>query len=102
MEALDGPDASQQAPVRSESVTALQALAMLNNKFMVRQAEHLAQRLEREFGTLPARIERLLELALGREGKPGEIEALAAHAAKFGLANVCRVVLNSNEFMFVP
>ena len=102
MEALDGPDASQQAPVRSESVTALQALAMLNNKFMVRQAEHLAQRLERECGTLPARIERLLELALGREGKPGEIEALAAHAAKFGLANVCRVVLNSNEFMFVP
>src|SRR5262249_22865401 len=40
MEALDCPDGSQFAPVRSNSVTALQALAMLNDRFMVRQCEH--------------------------------------------------------------
>ena len=27
--------------------------------------------------------------------------ALAAYAAKHGMANACRVVLNSNEFIFV-
>ncbi len=102
MEAMDSPDSSQQVPVRTESVTALQALAMLNNKFVVRQAEHLAGRLKKESGDSRAQIQRLVELAFGREVKPAEIEALAAHAAKYGLANVCRVVLNSNEFLFVP
>ena len=44
MEALDCPDASQLTPARNVSVTALQALAMLNDKFMVRMSEHLAAR----------------------------------------------------------
>jgi len=33
MESLDCPDASQFMPVRASSVTALQALAMLNDRF---------------------------------------------------------------------
>ncbi|HEV3003225.1 MAG TPA: DUF1553 domain-containing protein, partial [Pirellulales bacterium] len=36
MDALDCPDGSQLTPVRSASVTAAQALSMLNDKFMVR------------------------------------------------------------------
>ena len=43
LEALDCPDASQSAPVRSASVGALQALALWNNKFTLRHAEHLAE-----------------------------------------------------------
>ena len=46
METLDCADASQLTPVRSTSVTALQALAMLHNRFIVRQSEHIAGRLE--------------------------------------------------------
>src|SRR5688572_28541895 len=45
METLGCPDASQLAPVRAESVTALQALSMMNNALVVRQSEHLAKRL---------------------------------------------------------
>ncbi len=44
MDALDCPDASQWTPQRNASVTALQALAMLNDKFIVRQSEHVAAR----------------------------------------------------------
>src|SRR5262249_27542896 len=44
MEALDCPDSSQLTPARNVSVSPLQALAMLNNKFMVRLSEHLAAR----------------------------------------------------------
>jgi hypothetical protein len=44
MESMDCPDLSQLTPVRSASVTALQALAMLNDKFIVRHSEHLAAR----------------------------------------------------------
>jgi mono/diheme cytochrome c family protein len=102
MEAMDFPDASQQAPVRSSSMTALQALAMLNNKFMIRQSELLADRLARESSNPADQIRRLYELTLNREPKPGEVDRLVAHAQKFGIANVCRVILNSNEFIFVP
>jgi len=83
-------------------MTALQALAMLNNKFTVRQSEHIAARLAREAPAPEAQVRRLFELALGREPTLHEVELLAAHARKHGLANVCRVVLNSNEFLFVP
>jgi Protein of unknown function (DUF1553)/Protein of unknown function (DUF1549)/Planctomycete cytochrome C len=102
MEALDHPDGSQQAPVRSISITAPQALAMLNNKFMVRQCEHLAELLKREASDPKEQIRRLYELALLREPKAQEVELLANHANRFGMASVCRIVLNSNEFVFVP
>ena len=42
LEALDCPDASASAPVRSASVSAPQALVLWNNKFTLRHAEHLA------------------------------------------------------------
>ena len=45
LEAMDCPDASQLAPERTESVTALQALATLNDRQMARQAELLAAEL---------------------------------------------------------
>jgi len=102
MEALDHPDGSQQAPVRAGSITAPQALALLNNKFVVRQSEHLAARLKGEAPTIDEQIRRLLHLVLSREATPPEIAMLVAHTRKHGLANVCRLVFNSNEFVFVP
>ena len=43
---LDCPDSSQSAPVRSESLSALQALVLWNNKFVLRYSEHLAAQVE--------------------------------------------------------
>src|SRR5439155_8358652 len=48
MDALDCPDSSQFTPARAESITALQALALLNDPFMVRMSEHFAKRLAAE------------------------------------------------------
>ena len=102
MESLDCADASQLTPTRNVSVTALQALAMLNDKFVVRQSEHLAARLVREAGpALFAQIDLLFRLVLCREPTAAERDSFAAYAGKHGLANACRVLLNSNEFMFV-
>jgi hypothetical protein len=100
METLDCPDSSQLAAKRTESVTALQALAMLNNPFVVRQSEHLADRLQREQAELPQQIVRLYELVLNRGPNESESAAFAHYAQKHGLANACRVLLNTNEFMF--
>jgi mono/diheme cytochrome c family protein len=102
MDTLDCPDASQFTPVRSSSVTALQALAMLNDRFMVRQSEHFAARLAQLGPDLGKQIEAAYLLALGRPPGAEETSRLAAYAKKHGMANVCRVIFNSNEFMFVP
>jgi hypothetical protein len=101
MDTLDCPDASQFTPVRSTSVTALQALAMLNDHFIVRQSEHFAACVS-QAGGVDRQIAMAFRLALGRSPTDKEIAALSAYAQKHGMANVCRLILNSNEFMFVP
>ena len=120
MDSMDCADASQLTPTRNTSVTALQALAMLNDRFMVRQSEHFAERLKSEgdmgqgggalvesdgtrnvSATLADRIRRMYLLALGRDPTESESTALSAFAERHGLANACRLILNSNEFMFV-
>lgn len=101
MDALDCPDASQLAPVRNVSVTALQALTLWNDRFIVRQAEHFAERLARVSGDLGLQIEAACELAWGRPPTPAEARALLAYAARHGMANTCRVLLNASEFVFV-
>jgi hypothetical protein len=88
-------------PARNTSVSPLQALAMLNNRFMVRQSEHLAKRAAQAGKDLSAQIRSVYRLTLGREPMTKEARALAEYAGKHGLANACRIVLNSNEFMFV-
>ncbi len=102
MESLDCADSSQLTPARNASVTALQALAMLNDQFIVRQSEHLAERLGREAGAEPReQVGLLFRLVLCREPTDAERDAVAAYAGKHGMANACRVLLNGNEFMFV-
>jgi mono/diheme cytochrome c family protein len=102
MEALDCPDSSQLAPVRNASLTALQALAMLNNRFIVRQSEHLAARATRAAPDLPTRLHLIYRFALNRDPTSRELSAVAAYAARHGLANACRIILNTNEFLFIP
>jgi hypothetical protein len=102
MEALDCPDASQLTPVRNASVTPLQALALLHDKFVVRQCELIAARIEAGSGPdWGKQVAALYRLVLGRAPTARESGAVSAYAAKYGLANACRVLLNSNEFVFV-
>ena len=101
METLDCADASQLTPVRNTSVTALQALAMMNDRFIVRQSEHLAARLNMLSSEPAGQIGMAYELILGRPATPNEVEVVSEYATKHGLANAVRILLNSNEFLFV-
>ena len=100
MDVMDCADASQLTAKRNVSVTPLQALAMLNNRFVVRYAEHLAE-VVAPAGATAAQIERVYELTLSRRPTVDESSVLTEYAAKFGMPNACRVILNSNEFLFV-
>jgi hypothetical protein len=101
LDSLDAADASQLTAVRNESISPLQALALLNNPFAIRQAEHLARRLECERPSLAGQVVRAVERVFVRPADPQELRELEGYARRHGLANLCRLLFNSNEFLFV-
>ena len=86
---------------RNVTLTALQALSTLNDPFVLRQCEHFAARLQRESADLSVQIDRAYTLALSRPPFPNEALLLCAYARKHGLANACRLLFNSSEFVFI-
>ncbi len=101
MESLDCADPSQLVPKRNSTLTAIQALALLNDPLMVQESRYFADRLREKSMNVEEQIDYGFQLALGRRASPGEIEALSAYANKHGLANAARLIFNSNEFIFV-
>lgn len=101
MTTLDCADPSMQVAKRNESVSPLQALTMLNNALVVTMSKHFAAKLEKQSGDLPAKIQRAYYEAMGHPPSPADEQALTGYAEKFGLTNLCRVLLNLNEFAFV-
>ena len=102
MTCLDCADPSMRVDKRNESLSPLQALAMMNNGLMVTMAHHLALRLETECpADLPAQINRAFALTVSRFPSPEEGAVLAVYAKQHGLANACRLIMNLNEFTFV-
>ena len=101
MDSLDEADASQLTAARNESITPLQALALLNNPFVLRQSEHFARRLERERTDLEDRIALAFELLYNRAPNADEQADLGRYALSHGLVNLCRLLFNSNEFLFL-
>ncbi len=68
---------------------------------MNRQARHLAERLRREAGAEPAaQIEMAYRLALARPPKPAERDAMSTFLQTGTLEQMCRVILNLNEFAY--
>jgi len=101
LEVLDCPDASQSAPVRSNSVSPLQALALWNDKFLTRYSEHLASVVTSANAELPEQVRMACERVLLRSPNDAEQGAFVEYAKKHGLPNLCRVLFNSSEFLFV-
>jgi mono/diheme cytochrome c family protein len=101
--AFDCPDAALVAPRRNVSTTALQALNLLNSRFVIQQATYFAGRLEAEAGLDAAcQAERGFQLAFGREPSPSERTAAVALIESHGSAAFCRALYNANEFVYVP
>lgn len=101
--AFDCPDGGQVIPRRSRSTTPLQALNLLNSHFSLQQAQVFATRVTRESGTgMDAQIERAFQLAMGRSPHHEERRAAKAVVRTHGLPDLCRVLFNTNEFLFIP
>jgi hypothetical protein len=101
MDSLDAADASQLTPTRGESLTPLQALALLNNPFVLRYADALGQRLEQTNPNNHDAIRDLFVRALGRPPNASESQEWSQFASRRGFAAAARLLFNSNEFLFV-
>ena len=102
MTSMDCADPSMRVDKRNESLSPLQALAMLNNGFIVTQARHLAARAQAERpADLAAQVARAHALALGRPPGADTGTRLVAFAEAEGLPALCRLLLNLNEFTFI-
>jgi hypothetical protein len=92
---------------RRRSVTALQALAMYDGEFVNTEARYLAERVHKEVGPdLNEQVQRAFQITLGRSPSAIEQQKVSAFlkpiAAKDdALIGVCRVLLNSNEFIYL-
>ena len=90
---LDCADPSQMIAERDETVTALQALALMNNPLIEAMSEKLAGRA--------GNVEKAFWLALGRAPEKEEFEELTRYADRHGLPAAARVIYNLNEFSYV-
>jgi hypothetical protein len=102
LDSLDCPDPSTSTPKRGSTTTPLQALALLNNSFMLRMSGSMAARVKKDAGEeANKQVQRAFELAYSRPPKPDEQRLAVAFLEKNGLAAFCRVLLNTNGFLYV-
>ncbi len=101
MSTLDCADSSQSVAKRDETITALQALSLLNNQFMLGMSEHFAERIQSSSPEAALQIARAFRLVTGRDPDEEEQGALIRFAEDHGKANMCRLLFNLNEFVFV-
>ena len=102
LDTFDCPDPSTTAPVRPVTTTPLQALALLNDAFVLEAADRFADRLEREAtGDPTGQVELAYRLAFGRAPEPAESEDAARAVRAHGPAVLCRAIFNSNEFLYL-
>jgi hypothetical protein len=80
----------------------LQALALMNNIFVLRQARQFADRLRREAGPdLNAQIRLAYELAFGRSATKEEFVQIRHGLNAANLEVLTRALLNCNEFLYI-
>ncbi len=107
MQAFDSLVCDESRPQRRHSVTPLQALAMVNGEFVHDEAQHFANRLRAEAGGAPnAQIKLAFRIAFARQPAEDEVAQLTqlineSESPSAGLVSVCRVLMNSNEFLNV-
>ncbi len=101
--AFDFPDCGQVKAKRPVSTTPLQALNLMNSDFVMDQSKRIAERaLEDAGGDQGKAVDRCFELLLGRLPEKQEREDCLAVMKDSELSLVCRALINSNEFAFVP
>src|SRR5215510_13825651 len=117
-EVFDGADTNATTDNRAQSVTPVQALFLMNSPFMHDQSDQFAVRVGMAYDGVRERVDYAFRLAYGRAARPEEIreaqkyllqvrqELMAGNTSpdqlnRKALASYLRVVMSSNEFLYV-
>jgi len=125
LQVFDQPVMETNCTRRGQSTVASQALTLLNSQFLIKQAEEFADRITKEnpahtadqavrlaFSRLPTENERARIMAFLEEQTARHLQAVTAGpengtsqrqelAHKKALADLCHMLLSSNEFLYV-
>ncbi len=102
LESLDCPDPSVMLPRRSQTITPVQSLSLLNNRLIEQCAERFAERIRGQAGEdVDRQVDVLYRLLLLRSPEPRELELASSFVQQQTLLQLCVVMLNTNEFLFV-
>jgi len=102
LDTFDCPDPSTTAPRRGVTTTPLQALALLNNEFILNKARAMADRVQvLEKGSLDEQVKRVFLDAYQRAPDAKELRLAKRLAGQYGLVTLCRSLFNSNEFVIL-
>jgi hypothetical protein len=118
LDVFDGADPNATTADRPVSITALQALFLLNDRLVHTQADALADRLIAAKSDDRGRIDLAFQLHYGRPASPDELATASAYLdsrradlvatdvppdrrGQAALASFARVLLGSNEFLYV-
>src|SRR5579872_2831445 len=110
-EVFDMPDTHESCPRRNATVTAPQALELLNNELVLDWSRSLAARVSNDAGLTPeAQVDRAWRFVYSRpataEERQEALEFLDRQSELRGdqraaLADLCHMLVNSNEFLYV-
>jgi hypothetical protein len=107
---FDLPDTAFSSPKRSNTTTPLQALTMLNHSFIADMSAALASRITTQVESVSCvgeacrierQIEALYQIMFQRAPTEAELMKSQEFIQNHGLAGCCRVLLNSNELIYV-
>ena len=102
METFDLPENSTSCARRTGSIVAPQALSLLHSPLAVEASQDLAKRVRQEAGNaLEAQVRHVFRITLQREPKPDEREACLRLLRRRSLPELCRALINLNEFAYV-
>jgi hypothetical protein len=109
-EVFDQPDPNVTCESRVVSTVPTQALTLLNNDFVLRQARAFAERVLRQAGPeQEAQVRLAYEIALSRPPSENEMKSniaflnrqMRAQTSLEALTDLCDVILNLNEFLYM-
>ena len=119
LEVFDSPLIAVHCQQRGMSTTVLQSLAQLNSGFLFEKAEQMATRVAGDAGEDPAaRIRLAFKIVLAREPLESELnegliflkeqtdiheaaEVASDQATRMALADMCHMLMSTNEFLYV-
>lgn len=100
---LDCPNPASLTPARNVTTTAVQSLALWNNGFMLQQATALSHFIQSrtDSNDVSAQVRLAFQSILGRSPTAEERNSAVALVRDSELSELCRALLNCNEFIYV-